>query len=85
MTFESVVEDCLRQSNVAVITIPLRELQSVNWASGSHLRMVDCWRCLPPDAAASFAEYVPLGRSPVTDVGRWLEKTAGGRFRLLTS
>src|SRR4029077_4962855 len=31
ITFEPVVEDCLQQSNVAVITIPLRELQGVNW------------------------------------------------------
>jgi UDPglucose 6-dehydrogenase len=85
VAFEPVLEECLRQSNVAVITIPLRELQSVNWSLGSHLRMVDCWRCLLPDAAASFADYIPLGRSPSGDVGRWLEKTAGKRFQLLTS
>jgi UDPglucose 6-dehydrogenase len=85
IVFEPVVEECLRQANVAVITIPLRELQQVNWASARHLRMVDCWRCLPPEAAASFAEYVALGRSALTDVGRWLETTDGDRFRLLTS
>lgn len=85
ISFEPVIEDCLRRSNVAVITIPLRELQHVNWASGSHLRMVDCWRCLPADVAGCFAEYVALGRGPSTEVGPWLEKTAGDRFRLLTS
>jgi UDPglucose 6-dehydrogenase len=85
ITFEPVVEDCLKQSNVAVITIPLRELEGVNWASGSHLRMIDCWRCLPADAAACFAEYVPLGRGPSADVGHWLQETAGDRFQALTS
>lgn len=85
IAFEPVIEDCLRRSNVAVITIPVRELQHVNWASGSHLRMVDCWRCLPADVAVCFAEYVALGRGPSTEVGPWLEKTAGARFRLLTS
>ena len=85
IAFEPVAEDCLRQSDVGVITIPLRELQDVNWASASHLRMIDCWRCLPPETAASFAEYVPLGRSASADDGRWMEMTSSTRFRLLTS
>jgi UDPglucose 6-dehydrogenase len=85
IAFEPSLGNCLRQSTVAVITIPLRELNHANWSAGRHLRMVDCWRCLSAAAASSFAEYVPLGRGPANDVGRWLENTAGDRFRLLTS
>jgi hypothetical protein len=85
IAFEPSLEKSLRRSTVAVITIPLRELNDANWIAGSHLRMIDCWRCLSAAAAASFAEYVPLGRSPANDVGGWLEHIAGDRFRLLTS
>jgi UDPglucose 6-dehydrogenase len=84
-TYAATMDDCLRQSDVAVITIPLPEFASAQWASASHVRVIDCWRCLPIGAAACFAEYVPLGRGPATDVAGWLEKTAGDYFHLLTS
>jgi UDPglucose 6-dehydrogenase len=85
ISFEPVAEECLRRSDVAILAIPLRELQDVNWGSAAHVRMVDCWRCLPAATAACFARYTALGTGPTTDVRGWLDAVAGDQFRLLTS
>ena len=79
------VEACIAQSAVAVIAIPLPELASIDWRSAGHLAMVDCWRCLPADAAGHFREYVPLGRGACRDVAEWLDEIAGDLYAQLVS
>ncbi len=83
--YAATAEECLTRSNVAVVTLPLPELANVDWSAARHVVLVDCWRCLTPEAAAAAAQYVPLGRGPGTDVAAWLEHTAGDYFHLLTS
>jgi UDPglucose 6-dehydrogenase len=83
IAFVASAEECLRRSTVAVITVPLRELTSVDWQSASHVTMVDCWRCLSAEAARWFARYIPLGRGPAADVASWLDQIADGRFSQL--
>jgi len=81
----STVEECVAQSNVVVIAIPLPELASIDWRQAGHVTMVDCWRCLPEDAAGRFRDYVPLGRGPRRDVAAWLDEIAGDAYAPLVS
>jgi UDPglucose 6-dehydrogenase len=81
----STAEECMAQSSVAVITIPLSELASIDWRSAGHVTMVDCWRCLPVETAGCFRNYVPLGRGPRRDVAAWLDEIAGDGFAQLVS
>jgi len=78
-------EACLRASNVAVVTIPNKELRTIDWTAAAGTTLIDCWRCLPPTAIAACREYVALGRTPPSDVADWLAQTTGGRFPLLTT
>jgi UDPglucose 6-dehydrogenase len=78
-------EACLRASDVAVVTIPLPELASVDWTSAANATLVDGWRCLPRAAIEACREYIALGRGPAGGVAPWLEKTAGEYFLQLTS
>jgi UDPglucose 6-dehydrogenase len=85
MQYADTPEACLRASDLAIITIPMPELATVDWSAAHEATLVDCWRCLPPAAAEAAREYVALGRGPVGDVAGWLDKVAGDHFRLLTS
>jgi UDPglucose 6-dehydrogenase len=78
-------DECIRQSDVVVITNQLPELASFDWSLARQATVVDCWRCLPSDASARARRYVPLGRGPNTEIGGWLEKVAGDYYRLLTA
>jgi UDPglucose 6-dehydrogenase len=77
-------EDCLRESDLAVIANPLREFSDVDWSAGAATTIVDCWRCLSPDAIARVAKYVPLGRGPAGDVAAWIRRRVGDDFEQLT-
>lgn len=78
-------EECLRQADVAVVTLPLPELLHVDWSAASRSTVVDCWRCLPQAAAKACGHYVALGRGPAGGVADWLDDIAGGYFDLLTN
>jgi UDPglucose 6-dehydrogenase len=77
--------DCVKRSDVLVIANPLPELSALDWSQAQHATVVDCWRCLPPDASAQVGRYVPLGRAPEADVADWLNKIAGDYFRILSA
>lgn len=74
---------CIRQSDVVVIANHLPELASIDWSLARRATVVDCWRCLPPQARALAGTYLPLGCGPSTDVACWLDRVAGDYFRLL--
>jgi hypothetical protein len=84
MTFASSAEDCLGRSDVAVIVNPLRELQAVDWSAARNTVVVDCWRCLVPEAVRIIRKYLPLGKGPDGAVPDWLRRTVGDDFDLLT-
>jgi UDPglucose 6-dehydrogenase len=77
-------EVCLRESQVAVITNPLKELRDIDWSAARSTMVLDCWRCLSPEAIRQIAEYVPLGQGPGGAVSEWLELQVGKDFDLLT-
>jgi len=77
-------EECLRESTLAVIANPLREFSAVDWSAGAATTLVDCWRCLSPDAIGRVAKYVPLGRGPAGDVAPWIRRKVGDDFEQLT-
>lgn len=85
IAYASTADDCVGRSDVLVITNPLPELAAIDWSRAQHATVVDCWRCLPPDASAHAAHYVPLGCGPAGEVAPWLDKVAGDYFRLLTA
>ena len=78
-------EECLRESNVAVVVNPLQEFAGVDWSAGAASTVVDCWRCLSPDAIARVAAYVPLGHGPSDDVADWIRRKIGDDFEQLTN
>jgi UDPglucose 6-dehydrogenase len=82
--FAQSAEECLRKSNVAVVVNPLREFGDVDWSAGASTTVVDCWRCLSPEAIGRVAKYVPLGQGPSGDVGGWIRRKVGDDFELLT-
>jgi len=77
-------EECLRESGLVVITNPLREFKGIDWSAGAATTVVDCWRCLSPDAIGHVAKYVPLGRGAAGDVAAWIRRKAGDDFGQLT-
>ena len=77
-------EECLRESDVAVITNPLREFSAIDWSAGSSTTVVDCWRCLSPQTIAHIARYVPLGQGAPGDVAAWVQRKVGDDFGQLT-
>lgn len=84
VTFASSAEECLKQSNIAVIVNPLRELREVDWSAAPQTTIVDCWRCLSGDAIGKIHKYVPLGQGPGGVVAGWLRDAVGEDFALLT-
>jgi len=78
-------EECLGESELAVLTIPLAEFARVKWASAAKATIVDCWRCLPQAAIAAVGQYCALGRGPDTDIDEWLAGEIGQRIGLLTN
>ena len=83
--YAGTAEDCLRASNLAIVTIPMPELAAVDWSAAAQTLVVDGWRCLPKGAIDACREYVGLGRGPSGDVREWLDAVAGGYFSVLTS
>ncbi|MBN1439003.1 MAG: UDP-glucose/GDP-mannose dehydrogenase family protein [Anaerolineales bacterium] len=55
-------EDCVRQSDVVVITIPWKEFSGIPEGafSGKRTVLIDCWR-IAPTAWRAKTEYVPVG------------------------
>jgi UDPglucose 6-dehydrogenase len=82
--FTESAEECLRESNLAVIANPLREFSDVDWSAGAATTVVDCWRCLSLEAIGRVAKYVPLGQGPSGDVAGWIRRRAGDDFEQLT-
>lgn len=78
-------DDCLKRSDVVVVTLPLPELPALDWSLAKAATVVDCWRCLPESVVAQVGRYVPLGKGPDEDLAKWLERNAGPQLRLLTS
>jgi UDPglucose 6-dehydrogenase len=79
------LEECLCQSKAVVIVNPLRELAAADWSRAGEAAVIDCWRCLSPEAAAQAGCYVPLGSCPQGDVADWVRDTVGSYFDLLTN
>ena len=84
MTLAGCAEDCLRQSDVAVIVNPLKEIHEIDWSAAHRTMVIDCWRCLSPEAVTQVERYVPLGRGPTGSVGDWLQQAMGTDLDLLT-
>ena len=82
--FAPTPEACIRDSQVAVIVNPLKELSSIDWSAAQETTVVDCWRCLSPDAIRCVSKYVPLGQGPAGAVPEWLRQRVGEDFDLLT-
>jgi len=53
-------EDCL-DSAAIVITLPLSQLQEIDWSKAASAIVIDCWRALPQEHWVKVAKYVPLG------------------------
>ena len=83
--FVTTAEDCIRQSELAVIVNPLKELQEIDWSVASQTAVIDCWRCLAPEAIRKIHKYIPLGRGRDGVVADWLRRTVGSDFDLLTN
>jgi UDPglucose 6-dehydrogenase len=81
--FSETAEDCIRASSLSVITIPLAELEKIDWSVAGATTLLDCWRCAPVDAAERASRYVALGCGPASDVATWLENKAGDHYRQL--
>ena len=78
-------ESCLARSNVAVITLPLPQLPSIDWSQAKNATVVDCWRVLPVTAQQAVGRYVPLGIGRDEDKSRWIDRIGANRFDLLTN
>src|SRR2546422_4525279 len=76
--------DCLRDADVVLIATPDPEFKRLSArdfrANGRAVLVVDFWRILPAElAATSGIEYVPYGRGPAIDGhGNVLEQLWGG-------
>jgi len=57
-------EECLKKSNVVVITLRSFEYKQVieNFSPDSHLTIIDCWRILDENKVKDNISYIPLGR-----------------------
>jgi UDPglucose 6-dehydrogenase len=84
-SFCASAEECLSNSEVVVIALPLTALNKVDWSKGSKATVLDCWRTLPAAAQGAVGKYLPLGVGAKEDVSVWLERVAGPRFGLLTN
>lgn len=82
--FTDSAEECLRESKLAVVVNPLKELKDIDWSAAAATTVVDCWRCLPPEAVGRVARYVPLGQGPDDDVAAWVRRKVGDDFDHLT-
>jgi UDPglucose 6-dehydrogenase len=85
MTFASSAEDCLSRSELAVIVNPLKEFETVDWSRAGETTVVDCWRCLSPEAIRRVGRYFRLGQGPDGHVADWLRDSVGDYFDLLTN
>jgi hypothetical protein len=84
MTLAECAEDCLRQSAIAVIVNPLKEIEQIDWSAAQRTTVIDCWRCLSPEAVAHVERYVPLGKGPTGSVSDWLQQAMITDLDLLT-
>jgi len=82
--YASSLQDCLQRSDVVVIVNPLREVNAIDWPAFPETTVIDCWRCLPANAADQIEHYVPLGKGPSRDFTGWASQTVGEYFDLLT-
>jgi hypothetical protein len=76
-------EDCLRQSNVAIIINPMREFEQLDWSAARQTCVLDPWRCLSAAAIASVGRYKPLGHGDDSDDSRALAENFKARMRQL--
>jgi UDPglucose 6-dehydrogenase len=77
--------DCLAQSDVVVVALPLPALQEIRWQAAENATVIDCWRVMPAEARATVGRYIPLGVGEERDIGEWLQHVAGKRFDLLSN
>jgi UDPglucose 6-dehydrogenase len=64
--FAASAEECVRQADVLAITTPWAEFQELPpeafQRSKGHLIVLDCWRVLPEQLAATIEHYLTLGK-----------------------
>jgi UDPglucose 6-dehydrogenase len=77
-------DGCIGLSQVVVIVNPLRELEQLSWAAVANRTVLDCWRCLSPEAISHLRHYHQLGVGQVADRRTLLDQVDFERFRLLT-
>jgi UDPglucose 6-dehydrogenase len=82
--FAPSAEACLRQSQIAIVVNPLKELTAIDWSAAQATTIVDCWRCLSAEAVRCVGRYIPLGQGPAHAVPDWLRRRVGEDFDLLT-
>ena len=78
------MEHCLEQGEVDIIVNALTEIQEVDWSRVGDRIVIDCWRCLTPEAVSRIKHYRPLGQGPVSQDGKarsWIDLD---RLKLLT-
>lgn len=78
-------ESCISQCDVVVVTLPLPQLTSIDWAKARDATVVDCWRVLAPAAQEAVGRYVPLGIGGEDSVRSWVERVGSRQFGLLTN
>lgn len=84
-TFCGSAEECLANSDVVVVALPLAALKTVDWSKGKQTTVLDCWRVMSEAAQVAVGKYLPLGVGEKDDVSQWLSRVAGPRFDLLTN
>jgi UDPglucose 6-dehydrogenase len=83
VAFAVTAEQCLRESRLAVLVNPLKEMHTIDWSAAGRTTVLDCWRCLPASAQKQVGAYRALGRGPQEGVRTWLAGHAGGRLDVL--
>jgi UDPglucose 6-dehydrogenase len=84
ISFAPTGNECLKQSDVAVIVNAMPELGKLEWSLAADRPVVDCWRCLTPEQVASLKDYRPLGWGVARAGQTLLDKLDPARLRLMT-
>lgn len=65
ISFASSADECVRRSDLVVITIPCPQFSEINIDSfaseNSNKIIIDCWRILDADKLSSVTNYFPIG------------------------
>ena len=78
------INECIRRSDVIIITNPLKEANLYNWKDSKDIFVIDCWRCLTWENKKNIKNYFGLGINANKKVNEWIKNELSEKYIELT-